>query len=197
MTTLDSNAALIVIDVQDGFDQPVWGERNNPAAEKNIARLLDAWRRTGRPIVHIKHDSRDPNSPLHPGSPGNAIKEMVRPLGDEPLLRKSVNSAFIGTDLEQRLHEAGVKTVVLTGMTTNHCVETTARMAANLDFQTYFVYDATATFDRTGPDGRRYSADEVGAMTLVNLQGEFATIITTDAVLEAVAAAGLTLPTPG
>lgn len=195
MTTLDSNAALIVIDVQQGFDEPVWGQRNNPAAETNIGRLLDSWRRTGRPIVHIKHDSRNPDSPLHPSSPGNAIKEAVCPLDNEPVIRKSVNSAFIGTDLEQRLHEAGVKTVVLTGMTTNHCVETTARMAGNLGFETYFVYDATATFDRAGPDGRRYSADEVGAMTLVNLQGEFATIVTTDALLEQAATAGLTPPT--
>ena len=188
MTILNSTAALIIVDVQEGFDDPVWGERNNPQAETNIERLLDVWRRTGRPIFHVKHDSPNPHSPLHPSSPGNAIKALVRPLDDEPLLRKSVNSAFIGTDLEQRLHDVGVKTVILTGMTTNHCVETTARMAANLGFETYFVYDATATFDRTGPDGRRYSADEVGAMTLVNLQGEFATIVTTDSILEHVSA---------
>lgn len=184
MNNFDRSAALLVIDVQSGLDDPVWGKRNNPDAEANIARLLDAWRRTGRPLFHIKHDSVNPHSPLHPDFPGNEIKNVVRPQENEPLIRKSVNSAFIGTDLEERLRNAGVQTLVLTGLTTNQCVETTARMAGNLGFDTHFVADATAAFERTGPDGQYHTADEVYSMTLANLNGEFATIVATDDVLE-------------
>ncbi|GAC1466022.1 MAG: cysteine hydrolase family protein [Chloroflexota bacterium] len=184
MEIVGPHAALIIIDVQQGFDDPVWGRRNNPEAEANIARLLGAWRHTGYPFIHVKHDSRNARSPLHPDAPGNQIKEIVRPREDELLIRKSVNSAFIGTDLERRLRDAGVDTLVLTGLTTNHCVETTARMAGNLGFNTYVVSDATATFDRTGPDGQWHSADDIQAMTLSNLHGEFATIVTTDLVLQ-------------
>lgn len=184
MDSIGSLAALIVIDVQEGFDEPEWGRRNNPDAEANIVRLLEAWRRTGRPIFHVKHDSANHDSTLHPSAPGNRIKSMVSPRGNEPLIRESVNSAFIGTNLEERLRAGGIHTVVLTGLVTNHCVETTARMAGNLGFETYFVWDATATFARTGPDGRRHSADDIQSMTLANLEGEFATTVTTNAVLE-------------
>jgi nicotinamidase-related amidase len=177
------NTALILIDVQKGFDDPVWGRRNNPDAEMNIATLLHKWRQTGRPIVHIQHCSRHPQSPLHASSPGNEIQDLVRPQGDEPVLQKQVNSAFIGTDLEERLRRDGITTLIITGLTTNHCVETTTRMAGNLGFDVYFVSDATATFDRTGPDGVLHSAEEIQAITLTNLHQEFATIVTTDAVL--------------
>ena len=186
MSILSPTAALLVIDVQSGLDDPIWGKRNNPDAEANIARLLDAWRRTRRLLFHITHDSTNLHSPLRPGSPGNEIKNIVRPQNDEPLIRKSVNSAFIGTDLEQRLRDGGIQTLVLTGLTTNQCVETTARMASNLGFDTHFVADATAAFERTGPDDRYHTADEVYSMTLANLNGEFATIVATDALLEQV-----------
>jgi nicotinamidase-related amidase len=188
MTTIGPNAALIIIDVQEGLDDPVWGVRNNPGAEENMGRLLEVWRRTGRPIFHIQHDSRNPHSPLRPELPGNAIKAVVSPREGEPLLRKTVNSAFIGTNLEGRLRDAAVDTVVIVGLTANHCVETSTRMAGNLGFETYFVSDATAAFGLTGPDGTWHSADEVLSMTLGNLHGEFATVVTTDDVLSAVEA---------
>lgn len=183
MISFPQNTTLLLIDVQKGFDDPVWGRRNNPQAETNMATLLHAWRETERPIIHIQHCSRNPRSPLHSSSPGNSIKDLVHPQGEEPVLQKSVNSAFIGTDLEARLRRDGITTLVIVGLTTNHCVETTTRMAGNLDFDTYLVSDATATFDRTGPDGVLHSADEIQAMTLSNLHEEFATIVTTDNVL--------------
>ena len=151
---VSQKAALLLIDMQKGFDDPIWGRRNNLDAEMHAATLLQAWRQTGRPIFHIQHLSRDPSSPLHSGSPGSEIKEMVCPQGSEPVIQKHVNSAFIGTDLEERLKRAGVTTLIITGITTNHCVETTTRMAGNLGFCTYLVSDATATFDRQGPLGR-------------------------------------------
>lgn len=180
---LPQDTALIVIDVQRGFDDPRWGRRNNPDAEENIARLLAAWRRTGRPIVHIQHHSRSPQSPLRPGQPGNDIKDVARPLPGEPVIPKRVNSAFIGTDLERRLRAAGIGTVVIAGLTTDHCVATTTRMAGNLDFETYLVADATATFDRVGPDGVRYAAEQVHAVSLASMHEEFATVIDTAALL--------------
>ncbi|HLJ36493.1 MAG TPA: cysteine hydrolase family protein [Ktedonobacteraceae bacterium] len=179
MIHVSHNAALVIIDVQKGFDDPIWGQRNNPEAEVNIASLLQSWRQTGRPIFHIQHLSQNANSPLRPGYSGNDIKDIVYPQDNEPVLQKKVNSAFIGTDLERRLVQQNINTLFITGLTTNHCVETTTRMAGNLGFHTFLVSDATATFDRKGPDGVLHTADEIQAMTLVNLHEEFATIITT------------------
>lgn len=177
------NTALILIDVQQGFDDPVWGTRNNPDAESNMARLLAAWRESGRPVIHVQHHSRHAGSPLHPDLPGSAIKGMVQPRPGEPLITKDVNSAFIGTDLEHQLREAGISTVVIVGLTTMHCVSTTARMAGNLDFETIVVSDATAAFDRTGYDGTHFSAETIHAVALAELHGEFATVIDTAAIL--------------
>ena len=182
--TIPDDAALIIVDVQDGLDDPYYGtQRNNPDAEMNMARLLAAWRETRRPLFHIRHNSRRERSPLHPGKPGNAIKAIVAPREGEPLLEKDVNSAFIGTGLEQRLREAGVGTVVIVGLTTNHCVETTARMASNLDFTTIVVSDATAAFEAIGLDGTVFPAEQVHAMSLANLHPEFATVLDTETVL--------------
>lgn len=139
------------------------------------------------PVIHTQHCSRKPDSPLRPGVPGNQIKEIASPLPAEPVLTKGVNSAFIGTDLESRLRSNQVNTVVLVGITTDHCVSTTARMAGNLGFETYVVSDATATFDRTGPDGRSYKADEIHAANLASLHKEFATVIETDDLIKKVA----------
>jgi nicotinamidase-related amidase len=185
MLDLPSGAALIVIDVQRGFDDPSWGRRNNPEAEANIARLLELWRTTGGPLFHVAHDSLSPTSPLRPGARGNGPKLEAAPREGEPIHRKSVNSAFIGTSLETDLRRAGIETLVVVGLTTNHCVSTTVRMAANLGFNTYVVSDATATFDRVGVDGRNRPAAEVHAAALSDLQGEFATVVETAAVLEA------------
>jgi nicotinamidase-related amidase len=183
-------AALIVIDVQQGLDEPVWGTRNNPDAEANIARLLAAWRSAGAPIYHVHHNSVRPTSPLRPGQPGNAFKPEALPLAGEPVFEKTVNSAFIGTGLEQRLRDDGIERVVIAGLTTNHCVESSARMAANLGFDTWVVSDATATHDRTGPDGVHYSAETIHGVSLASLHGEFATVVDTAAVVGQIAVGG-------
>ncbi|MCD4685703.1 MAG: cysteine hydrolase [Anaerolineae bacterium] len=183
MTPLPSNTALILIDVQQGFDAPFWGTRNNPHAEDNMARLLAAWRVAGRPIVHVQHLSRNPELPLHPDHAGSAIKVIVQLQGDESVITKDVNSAFIGTNLEQRLREAGITTVVIVGLTTIHCVSTTARMAGNLGFVTVVVSDATAAFGCTGHDGKTYSADLMHEVALAELHNEFATVMDTETVL--------------
>ncbi|HEY0653912.1 MAG TPA: cysteine hydrolase family protein [Chryseosolibacter sp.] len=182
------NTALIIIDFQDGFDdQAYWGgNRNNPAAEKNTRKVLDTWRELGLPVFHVKHNSTNPKSRLAPGQPGNAIKEIVKPIGDEPVIPKKVNSAFIGTDLQKRLESQHIDTVVLAGLQTDHCVSTTARMAANLGFTTIVLSDATATFDRTSSTGEKLSSQVIHDINLASLHGEFATVLTTEKFLEQV-----------
>lgn len=183
MGKIDQNTALIIVDVQKGFDEPVWGERNNPQAEENICRLLEAWRKHGHPVFHVQHMSLSPTSPLNPTHPGNAIKDALQPLTGEPLIQKNVNSAFIGTDLEQQLRKRGCKSLVIVGLTTPHCVSTTTRMAGNLGFEPYLVSDATAAFELTGHNGRKYSAQEIHDVTLATLHNEFATIVETNDLL--------------
>ena len=171
------NTALLLIDVQQGFNEPSWGPRNNPDAEANIARLIAAWRGAKAPVIHIFHDSRTPMSPLHPGDPGNAPKPEALPLVGERQFRKGVNSAFIGTALEDHLRASGIEAIVVVGLTTNHCVSTTVRMAANLGFKVAVVSDATATFDRMTVDGRNRPAQDVHEAALSDLHGEFAVVV--------------------
>lgn len=180
---MGKNTALIVIDVQKGFEHPSWGPRNNPGAEAAIARLLEAWRGAGRPIFHVQHLSRRAGSPLAPGQSGVEIKDEVRPLAGETVVAKSVNSAFIGTDLEERLRRGGIKDLIITGLCTDHCVSTTARMAANLGYRVILPHDAAAAFDRTGWDGTVYPAEEIHRTALASLHGEFATVVSSEALL--------------
>ncbi|MEP6475108.1 MAG: cysteine hydrolase family protein [Gemmatimonadota bacterium] len=169
-------AALLIVDAQQGFDDPRWGTRNNPEAERRIATLLAAWRRASWPVVHVQHMSTEPDSPLRPELAGNAFIPEAVPLDGEPVFQKSVNSAFIGTALESHLHREGIGQLVIAGMTTDHCISTTVRMAGNLGFDVVLVEDATATFDRVGPDGIHYSADQVHRLALASLHGEFAQV---------------------
>ena len=178
-----NNAALIIIDVQEGLDDPKYGQRNNPDAEANMARLLNHWRKSGRPIFHVQHMSVEPNSPLRPELPGNAIKQIVAPQGDEPVIPKQVNNAFVGTNLEDRLRTANIDTVVCVGLTTNHCVSTTARMASDIGFKTYVVADATAAHPHTSYDGQAFTGEDIHRAALANLHVEFAEIVETDHLL--------------
>jgi nicotinamidase-related amidase len=180
---LSATAALLVIDVQQGLDDPRWGERNNPGAERNIAALLAAWRRAHRPVIHVQHMSRDPRSPLRPGQPGNAFKSEAVPRSGEAIFPKSANSAFVGTPLEAHLRTHRIDTLVLVGLTTDHCVSATARTASDLGFTVIVVSDGTATFDRAGPDGGHHGAEQVHRISLASLHGEFASVRRTSEVL--------------
>ncbi|HEU4515337.1 MAG TPA: cysteine hydrolase family protein [Nocardioidaceae bacterium] len=174
-----SRYALVVVDAQQGFDDPGWGARNNPACDENIAALVERWHAEGRPVVHVRHDSTEPGSPLHPESRGNRLKGYLA-VPPELVVTKSVNSSFHGDpDLHAWLLERGVAGIVVCGITTNHCCETTARVGGNLGHDVLFVLDATHTFDRTGPDGTHMTADELARATATNLHGEFATVVST------------------
>jgi nicotinamidase-related amidase len=179
MNAVGEQPALIVIDMQKGFDDPIWGSRNNPQAELCVELLLRAWRTRRAPIVHVHHQSSSPVGSFRPGTCGSEPKPQAIPLAGEAVYQKRVNSAFIGTTLEADLRHLAIHRLVIVGLTTNHCVSTTVRMAGNLGFETYVVADATATFDRTGADGRMRSAGEVHDAALGDLQGEFAQVVDT------------------
>lgn len=186
--TSNTPPALLLIDVQRGLDEPRWGARNNPGAEQRIADLLAAWRKAAWPVLHVQHMSTEPESPLRPGLPGNAFKPEAMPLAGEPVFQKNVNSAFIGTTLETYLRAAQISRLVVAGLTTDHCVSTTVRMAGNLGFDVVLVEDATATHDRSGPDGVVYPADQVHRIALASLHGEFARVRSAADVLATVSA---------
>ena len=185
---LPHSAALVVIDVQYAIDHPSWGVRNNPQAEGNIAALLAAWRASGRPIYHVRHDSTEAKSHYRPGQAGHEFKAEAMPLPGETVIGKRTNNAFIGTGLEATLHAAGVETLIVAGVITNNSVEATVRMAGNLGFETFVVEDACFTFGRKDWAGTPRTAAEVHAMSLANLEGEYATVVGTAAVLAAVGA---------
>lgn len=175
--------ALLIIDVQQGLDEPRLGERNNPGAEDNMLRLLQAFRASGKPVIHVRHDSTEADSALRPGLPGNAYKDALRPRNGETEFAKNVNSAFVGTELETHLRAHGIGRLVIVGLTTDHCVSTSTRSASDLGFDVTLVADATAAFARRGFDGELYSAEQIHRVNLVSLDREFCRVRNTVAVL--------------
>lgn len=177
--------ALILVDIQKGFeDLAYWGgKRNNMEAEMNAGKILAVWRDHKLPVFHVKHCSVTAGSKLAPGEPGNEFQEQVKPVKDEIIIEKNVNSAFIGTPLKNLLDARGIHQLVILGLTTDHCISTTARMAGNFGYDTWLVSDATATFDKVGVDGTLYDAELIHLTALASLQDEFASIITTDALI--------------
>jgi nicotinamidase-related amidase len=178
--------ALLLIDIQQGMDEvDYYGlARNNVDAESNCRKILDFFRAKQLPIYHVKHNSSSLDSPLHPTKKGNAIKSIVKPLESEPLIQKNVNSAFIGTGLKEKLDSKNITEVIIVGMTTNHCISSTARMSENLGFKTTVVSDATAAFDAIGIDGTRYEAELIHLTALASLKDEFAAIVDTKTLIE-------------
>jgi len=180
---MNNCTALILVDIQQGFDDPKWGVRNNPQAEENIAKLLEHGRNKDWLIVHAQHLSKEIDSPLHPDKPGVAFKPFAEPLKGEMIIQKDVNSAFIGTKLEELLLKHSIKTNIIIGLTTPHCVSTTARMSGNLGFETIVVEDATAAFPLQDHHNNLFSADQVHAHALASLNNEFAKVTNTAAIL--------------
>jgi nicotinamidase-related amidase len=176
-------AVLLFIDLQHAIDHPSHGERNNPQAEANLVALAQAWRARGWPLWHVRHDSREPQSHFRPGQPGNDFRPATAPLAGEKIIRKQTNSAFIGTSLEADLRALGDGRLVIAGVSTNNSVEATVRMAGNLGFDTYLVEDACFAFARRDHRGTSRTADEVHAMSLANLDGEYCQVVVTREVL--------------
>jgi nicotinamidase-related amidase len=180
-----SRRALVVIDVQQGFDDPAMGVRNNPACEANVAALVEHCRGEGDALVLVRHDSDEPASPLRPGQPGNAFKPFLADVAPDLLVPKNVHSSFHGrVDLHAWLSEQGIADLIVCGIQTNRCCETTTRVAGDLGYRVQFAIDATHTFDEGGR-----SADDLAAVTAINLDGHFARVVTTQEVLDVAAAA--------
>ncbi|MCB1043877.1 MAG: cysteine hydrolase [Acidobacteria bacterium] len=175
--------ALLLVDVQLGLSDPARGRRNNPQAESNMGRLLNFWRAQSWPVIHIQHDSEEKESLLRPGLPGHALHPAVTPLPGESLFHKTVHSAFIGTPLESLLRQNAIHSLVIAGLTTDHCVSTTVRMAADLGFRVTLVSDATAAFECVDLAGAKLDAEWVHQVQLASLQGEFCHVATTETVL--------------
>jgi len=188
MKLREKNPALLLIDVQKGFnDEAFWGgNRNNKDAEAKIAQILEKWRSLQLPIFHVVHSSVHPNSKLHASNPGFEIKDEAKPIDGEPVIVKNVNSAFIGTDLKERLDNQKITSLVIVGLTTNHCVSTTTRMAGNYGYDNLLIADATATFDRIGINGEKFDSELIHQTSLASLNNEFAKVITTDKLLDLV-----------
>jgi nicotinamidase-related amidase len=179
--------ALLVIDVQMDFVSRrkagrAWG---NPTADIKIAELLAAFRSKGLPVWHVHHHGTDPRDPFHPDAPGSAVQPCAAPVAGEPVVIKQTSSALVNTGLEAGLRAAGIDALVIVGGAANFCVESTTRNAADLGFAVTLAEDALINLSSRLRDGRQVPASEVLAMTLANLDGEFARVVTSDAVTAA------------
>ena len=186
---LPADAVLIVIDMQEAVDDPGFGARNNLGAEANIAALIAAWRAEALPLVHIRHDSLELGSPYAPDAPGHRFKPCATPLDGETVIGKNASSAFVSTGLEGLLDELGATTLVICGALTPNSVEATVRHAGNLGYQVFVVGDACWAVDKTDLRGQRWLADDVHALSLAHLEGEYASVVDAATTLRAAAAA--------
>lgn len=177
MVKVTRNSVLVLIDVQKGFDDPVWGRRNNPDAEKVMSSVLENFRCHKLRVIHVRHDSRNPESILKEGKETFEFKEAVKPLPNELIIKKHVNSAFIGTDLEKVLREMGNPDVYYAGLVTDHCVSTSVRMSGNLGFNSFVIDDGCATFDTPNRSGNIIPAEVVHTVNLASIDGEFAKVV--------------------
>ncbi|PWB64116.1 MAG: cysteine hydrolase [Bradyrhizobiaceae bacterium] len=184
MPRLPSDTVLMVVDVQMAIDDPAWGPRNNPDAETKIAALIAAWREAAMPLVHVRHDSVAPRSPYRPGTPGHAFKPAALPRDGEAVVGKTVNSAFVGTALEEMLTQRGATTLAVCGVLTHNSVEATVRHAGNLGYRVFVAADACWAVDVRDLTGRVWSAEDVHQLSLAVMHREYATVTDTAALLQ-------------
>ena len=186
---LPADATLIVIDVQEAIDDPRWGPRNNPGAEANIAALIAAWRTEELPIIHVRHDF---------GRTGLALRAGLARTSVQGLRHAARGRARRRKDNQQRLRRHGPRgharrtrrdDAGLCGVLTPNSLEATARHAGNLGYQAFVVADASWAVDKVDLRGRRWPAEDVHALSLAHLHGEYATVVATSATLGAAAAA--------
>lgn len=176
---MNNNKALLVIDIQDSFkiDPARWASRNNPAFEANVTELIRTFREASLPVIFVLHNDSDPG--FRPGDPEVRLMEFLDRRDSDPLIVKNTRNAFTSTDLQARLDALGVRQVVVSGISTEQCCETTTRVAADLGYDVDFVTEATATF----PIGT-LSTDAIVERTEAVLAGRFARIMTVEGVKE-------------
>ena len=180
------SAALVVIDVQKAFHETdvTGAARSCPEAAENIAKLLEHFRSQDVPVIHVHHHADDPDDPFFSDGPGAAPEEFAKPIGDEPTIVKKTSSAFVGTGLDEMLRLKGVSELTLCGAAANYCVDSTARSAGDLGYSVQVVGDAVWTYGEAGPDGVGYEGQTLHAVSMANLHGEFATVVSTRDVLD-------------
>ena len=181
---IQPDSALILIDMQQGINHPRLGRRNNPQAEARMSELMSAWREAGRPVIHVRHFSTSPSSVFWPEQSGVEYQPAFVPQADERELSKQVPDAFCGSFLEMWLRSDGIRQMVIAGVVTNNSVESTARSGGNLGFEVIVAHDACFTFDQADFFGTPRSAEDVHAMSLANLHGEYATVLSTAQILD-------------
>ena len=169
--------ALIIIDQQQGIDHPKLGARNNPDAENIILQLLRQWRDKRLPIIHVKHRSQHPESVFWPHQEGFNFKQGFEPQQNELTIEKQTPCAFTHTPLLDYLEENTIHSFVLVGVATNNSIESTARTAGNLGLEVTVLEDACFTFSQHDYHGSPRAADEVHAMSLANLSGQYANVL--------------------
>jgi nicotinamidase-related amidase len=180
---IQANTALLLIDMQNGINHPKLGRRNNPNAEMQMIELLAAWREMKRPVIHVRHFSRSPDSVFWPEQSGVEYQPDFVPAAGEGELQKQTPDAFCGTSLESWLRTDSITQLVIVGVVTNNSVESTARSGGNLGFEVLVPHDACFTFDQADFFGNPHTAEEVHAMSLGNLHGEYATVVSTADIL--------------
>jgi nicotinamidase-related amidase len=185
MTHTFEHTPLVILDLQKAIDHLDWGNRNNPNAEDMIARILSVWRKKGWPVIHVRHKSSTPGSHYAPNQIGYDFKPDVEPIDEETIVTKTVHSAFIESGLRDKLSDLGKKSVLLAGVKTNNSIDATVRHGHNLGYDIYLLADGCFTHDQTDWNGRMWTAEDVHALTLSNLNDEYCTVTTVDAVLAA------------
>lgn len=178
--SFSKKSILIVVNAQQGLLDSTQEGRNNSAAEKNITRLLELWRRNKKKVFHIQHISENPNSIFFKNSKGCEFLPTCTPESGEAIIQKTKSSAFSETELEAQLINLEPENIVLVGFTANECIDATAKDAAVLGFTTFVVGDATAMFDMRGPDGKLIKAERLHKLTLANINAYHAKVIQTD-----------------
>ena len=173
---------LLLVDIQKAFlDKDYPGiKRNNPEAELICGKILEIWRKKKLPIIHVRHSSDNVDSKLHKSKPGFEFNDYVTPIVDEIVLEKSVNSAFIGTDLKSILDKSKTEVLIIVGMTTNHCISTTVRMSGNLGYETYLISDSTACYNTKGINGEMIDCEVIYQAALASINNEFASVINSE-----------------
>ena len=183
MTQNYANIPLVILELQKAIDHPDWGIRNNPDAETNIARILAVWRDRGWPVLHVKHNSANPASTYYAGQSGNLFKAEAEPVSGETIITKTVHSAFVENGLREALSALGTNSLILAGVKTNNSIETSVRHGSNLGFDIHLLADGCFTHDQVDWNGKTWSADDVHAITLSHLNGEYCTVTTTKEIL--------------
>lgn len=180
-----AHTPLVILDLQNAIDHRDWGNRNNSDAEASIARILSIWRNNGWPVLHVRHKSSNPHSHYNGGQIGYDFKSEVKPIDGELVITKTVHSAFIGSELGNVLSDIDTKTLILAGVKTNNSIEATVRHGSNLGYAIYLLADGCFTHDQKDWNGKVWLAEDVHALTLSTLDGEYCTVTTVDAVLAA------------